>query len=181
MLEFNMFCLLISYKKPETLHSAHPCIKSLDFVLGNCHTTNINAHKKAVKYINHYFGTINDPVAFVDRVPSTPTCQKEWDAIPTGYFCTESPTEWKLSVWKKIKNTGFVYNSFQIKEIFSITILQVHKICLDSPVKKWLAFSAGLEQPSSINDAVSYESEIEREIPQFELSDSEKSVSESND
>lgn len=165
-----MFNLYIKFRKAELLYKSHRNIKCLKFILGNPELTIDNAHASAVAYINHYFGTVKDPVEWIDVLPATPTNQKEWDLIKPGFFCTESPTEWKLTVWRKNRNAGFLFSSFEIEKIFSISILQIKKICLDSPSKKWLA--PNFRTPE-IDTFTKNES-------QFHYSSSENSVSDSD-
>jgi len=160
-----MFSLIIRFLKPEILHKAHPNVKTLEFVLGDNESGVVSAHAKAVKYINLYFGTIDEPVQWINLVPATPNNQKEWDAIPTGYFCTESPVKWELTVWKKTKSNGILFHAYIVEEIFKITILQVHS-CPD--LCKSVKFN-GLP----LNDSCAIERQFHFDEEKYAVSDSE--------
>lgn len=134
------FYVQVSFYDAQVLYHAHPEIKTLKFVIGECFENVADAHKAAVAYVNAHFSDLHEPVEFVSKVPVCPKTKEQWDAIPAGYFCAESPTEWTLSVWKKFIDVGWLWNAYKIQEIFTLDILQAFDVKAnndDTPVLKW--------------------------------------------
>jgi len=132
------YCIYITFKTPQALHKAHNNnIKALNFILGNSETVLEDARENAVTYINNYLNNLDVTTPYItNQVSMTPITEKDWKLKPEGYFCTEEPCHWKLTVWKKNIIKGYLFNSFEIEEIFHIDILQVfNETCQETPTK----------------------------------------------
>jgi len=157
------YCLYVKFNDPVVLHNAHKNIKSLDFVVGEISNNLEDAHSIAVKYINNFFNNSNESVNWVTELPATPNSNAEWCLLPFGYSCSEKPCEWELTVWNKQRTNGYLFNSFKIEEIIVIKILQMKKICLDSPIKKWYCndiYNNGSHKSDSESNSVQDESDV---------------------
>ena len=131
------YCIYITFKTPQALYKAHNNnIKALNFILGDSETILEDARRNALNYINDYLKNLDVETPYITQVPITPSTPAEWKEKPVGYFCTEEPCHWKLTVWKKNIIKGYLFNSFEVEEIFHIDILQVfEETCQGSPTR----------------------------------------------
>ena len=52
---------------------------------------------------------------------------RSWLSKPYGFFKTRKPSDsfYKISVWNKIEEPGYLYNSYKIDKIFTIDLISI--------------------------------------------------------
>lgn len=126
----NYYCVFVHFNSHESLHLAHNDIKMKDFVLKSRYACYKDARRASIDYINNFFDKVygvGEWKHLPAEIPCSPKSHLEREAMPEGYSCTEDPSSWKLTVWNKVLQPGFIYNYDRLEKLFDVDILQVYE------------------------------------------------------
>lgn len=112
-------CVLVKFENSNALHLAHQDTKLLTFVLDTSYDTVLEAHAASIKYVNRFMQNMSLPPLSVEL----PLLIDDSDL---DYVCTTVPNEWRLIVWHKYIESGYIFMTERCDKLFEVSVIPTY-------------------------------------------------------
>lgn len=122
----NSFYVCVTFDSIDELHAVHDDIREQKFILGANFSNVKDARKLAVDYINDFMDLkygVGEWKHLPDHIPLESTYYGEINDYEDGYYCSEFPKSWQLTVWKKTTKNGFFSSWAETTRVLSVDII----------------------------------------------------------